>query len=163
MVKAKTNASIDIDFRTWWLIHQSRDVIFRIRNRELSQYGVTTEQAAILFIIKNFTNLKKKSTPGEISKWTLREPHSVSKILTRMEKIGFVKKTSGLGKKKNEVHISLTEKGEQAYNYSLNRNSIQKVMSIFSEEECLQLNALLMKLRDKGLQDLTKKVKAVFP
>ena len=80
-----------------------------------------------------------------------------------MEKGGFVKKTSGFGKKKNEVHISLTKKGEQAYNYSLNRSSIQEVMSCFTKDECRQLNALLMKLRDKGLQDLTKKVKAIFP
>ena len=163
MVKAKADNSTDLDFETWWLLHQTRDVISHIRTKELSQYGISIEQASTIFVIKNLTNLKKKSTPGEISKWTLREPHSVSKILTRMERDGFVKKTRGLGKKKNEVHISLTKKGEQAYNYSLNRSSIQEVMSCFTKDECRQLNALLMKLRDKGLQDLTKKVKAIFP
>ena len=163
MVKAKTDISKDLDFKTWWLLYQTRDVISHIRNKELSQYGISIEQASILFIVKNLTDLKRKSTPGEISKWVLREPHSVSKILTRMEKGGFVKKTSGFGKKKNEVHISLTEKGEQAYNYSLKRSSIYKVMSCFTKEECLQLSALLVKLRDKGLQDMTKKIKAIFP
>ena len=163
MVKAKTDISKDLDFKTWWLLYQTRDVISHIRNKELSQYGISIEQASILFIVKNLTDLKRKSTPGEISKWVLREPHSVSKILTRMEKGGFVKKTSGFGKKKNEVHISLTEKGEQAYNYSLKRSSIYEVMSCFTKEECLQLSALLVKLRDKGLQDMTKKIKAIFP
>jgi DNA-binding MarR family transcriptional regulator len=158
-----TNISTELGFQNWWLLHQSRDVIVRIRNRELSQYGITTDQAATLIVIKNITNLHKKSTPGEISKWTLREPHSVSKILTRMEKEGFIIKTSGLGKKKNEVHISLTEKGEEAYNHSSKRSSIQEVMSCLTEEECLQLNSLLIKIRDRGLQNLTKRIKAVFP
>jgi len=163
MTKAKKDITNDLSFKTWWLLHQSRDVMMRIRSKELSQYGISTEQAATLFAIKNLIDLKRKSTPGEISKWTLREPHSVSKILARMEKEGFINKTSGLGKKKNEVHISLTEKGQQAYNNSLKRTSINEVMSCFSREECLQLNELLAKLRDKGLQDLTKRIKAIFP
>ena len=36
---------------------------------------------------KTLNNLKIKCTPGEISKWILREPHSVSRIVSRMENI----------------------------------------------------------------------------
>ncbi len=80
-----------------------------------------------------------------------------------MEKEGFITKATGLGKKKNEVHISLTEKGEQAYQRSLNRESIRAVMSDFSKDETRQLNALLTRLRDKALRDLTQKRTEVFP
>jgi DNA-binding MarR family transcriptional regulator len=163
MVKTKRDIAKDASYKTWWLLHQAKDVISRIRSRELNQYGITSEQAAVLFIIKNLLDLNKKSTPGEISKWILREPHSVSKILSRMEKEGFISKTSGLGKKKNEVHVALTEKGEQAYIYVSDRNSIHEVMSCLTKDECLQLGALLVKLRDKGLQDQTQRIKAFFP
>jgi MarR family transcriptional regulator, organic hydroperoxide resistance regulator len=164
MTKTMRNSKSDeLCFKTWWILYQARDVAFRIRTRELSQYGITTEQAATLLIIKMLNDLEKKVTPGEISKWILREPHSVSKILTRMEKDGFVTKTGGLGKKRNEVHITLTEKGEQAYRCSLKRESILDVMSVFSKAECLQLNSLLEKLRDRGLQTLMKKSEVFFP
>ena len=164
MAKAsRDNISEDLDFQTWWLLHQTRDVVFLMRSRELSQYGITAEQAAILFTVKLLSDKKRKITPGEISKWTLREPHSVSKILSRMEKEGYISKATGLGKKKNEVHITLTEKGEQAYRSSLNRESIRSVMSDFSKEERQQLNALLTRLRDKALRDLTQKRTDVFP
>jgi DNA-binding MarR family transcriptional regulator len=155
--------SKDKYFKTWWLLHQARDTVFRVRSRELSQYGITTEQAAVLFIVKVLSKLKRKSTPGEISKWILREPHSVSKILTRMEKQGYVSKANGLGRKKNEVHIALTKKGEQAYKHSMKRESIRELMSCLSEEERQQLSSLLEKIRGKALQDLTKRNTVFFP
>jgi MarR family transcriptional regulator, organic hydroperoxide resistance regulator len=155
--------SIDSYFKTWWLLHQARDVTFRVRSRELSQFNITTEQAAILFIVNILNNQNKKSTPGEISKWILREPHSVSKILSRMEKEGFINKTNRMGKKRNEVHISLTVKGNFAYEKSLKRESVRGIMACLSDEECQQLTILLEKIIDKGLQELTRKSQIFFP
>jgi MarR family transcriptional regulator, organic hydroperoxide resistance regulator len=157
------NISENLDFQTWWLLHQTRDVVFLLRSRELSQYGITTEQAANLFTMKFLSDRNRKITPGEISKVTLREPHSVSKILTRMEKEGFICKTTGLGKKKNEVHITLTEKGEQAYKVSSNRDSIRALMSDFSKDELRQLNSLLTRLRNKAVQEINKSKAVSFP
>ena len=104
----------------------------------------------------------KKVTPGVIAKNVLREPHAVSKILTRMEKDGLVKKINGVGRKKNEVLVSLTEKGRTAYKHSIKRDSIHDIMSCLSEKECIQLCSLLDKLRDKALQELTETRKANF-
>ncbi len=159
----KGSFSEDQVFKTWWLLHQARDVTFRARTRELSQYGITVEQAAVLFIIKVLNNIKTKVTPGEISKWIMREPNSVSKILSRMEKEGFIRKTSNLGNKKNEVHVTLTEKGEQSYQRSLNREVIREIISCLSQEEQQQLRSLLEKIREKGLQVLVKRSKVSFP
>jgi DNA-binding MarR family transcriptional regulator len=160
----KKNSNInDLYFKTWWVLYQARDVSSRVRTRELSQYGITIEQSAALLIIKNLQSQKLKSTPGEISKWLFRVPHSTSRILTRMERDGLVIKKIGLGKKRNEVHIELTEKGEQAYSCSLMRESIRKLMSALSKTECLQLNSFLEKLRDKGLQDMSEKSEVFFP
>jgi DNA-binding MarR family transcriptional regulator len=153
----------DEAYKGWWLLQQARNVVFLLRSRELSQYGITAEQASILLTIKMLNEQNTKITPGEISKRILREPHSVSKILSRMEKEGFVSKLTGMGKKKNEVHITLTEKGEQVYNYAIRRESIREVMSIFSEDECRELVALLTRLRDKSLKDLSKSSHMFLP
>jgi DNA-binding MarR family transcriptional regulator len=160
---SENNSLNDLYFKTWWVLYQARDVAFRVRTRELSQCGITLEQSATILTIKKLNSQEIKSTPGEISKWLFREPHSASRILTRMEKDGLVTKKNGLGKKRNEVHITLTEKGEQVYSCSLMRKSIQELMSTFSETECLQLYALLEKLRDKGLQAMAKKSEVFYP
>jgi DNA-binding MarR family transcriptional regulator len=44
----------------------------------------------------------------------VREPHTITKLLHRMEKVGLVTKTNDL-EKKNMVGVSITEKGQQAY------------------------------------------------
>jgi DNA-binding MarR family transcriptional regulator len=163
LVKAKINIPKELDFKTWWVLHQARDVIFLIRSRELGQYGITPVEAGTLLIIKNIIKSKKNPTPGEIAKWTTKEPQAVSKNLSRMEKEGLITKTSGIGKKKNQVHISLTEKGEEIYNQALKRSSIQEIMSCFTKEECLQLYTLLIKLREEGMQNLTKRTGGIFP
>ena len=146
----------DFQFNTWWLLHQAQHAIFRVRKKELSQYNVTLEQASVLFVIKALGETDRKTTPGVIARCVLREPHAVSKILTRMEKDGLVKKINGLGRKKNEVIVNLTEKGRTAYRHSIKRDSIHEIMSCLTEEECVQLCSLLDRLRDKALQELTE-------
>jgi DNA-binding MarR family transcriptional regulator len=143
--------------RTWWLLAQARDVAFRARTRELGRYGITIEQSAVLFVIKFLKRRNLKITPGEISKRILREPDSVSKILSRMEKEGLLKKTSKLGNKRREVHIALTRKGEKSYKDSLNRNVINEIMSCLSEQDQAQLSSMLAKIIEKSLQLLTPK------
>ena len=159
----KSDFSKDYYFTTWWLLHQARYAIFRARSSELSQYDISVEKAAVLFIINILSELNEKITPGEISKWILKEPNAVSKILTRMEKDGLVIKNTGLGKKKNEVHVNLTETGMQAYNRSIKRDSIHEIMSCLTKEECSQLGSFLERIRDKALQTLTKEPRAFFP
>ncbi|MBN1191022.1 MAG: MarR family transcriptional regulator [Dehalococcoidales bacterium] len=152
--------STDKSFNTWALLFQVRDASFRIRNKELAEYGLTFEKATVLSIVNDLRNLKLKTTPGEISKYLLREPHSVSKILSRMEKEGFVKKSAGLGMRKNEVHITLTPKGERALDISLKRLSIKRLMSCLSEEESLKLAILLEKILLKALNEINEDKKS---
>jgi DNA-binding MarR family transcriptional regulator len=152
----------DESFEAWWLLHQVRDVTYRVRSRELNKYGITFEQAAILFILKVMEKLQKKPTPGEIAKGMLKEPDSISKILTRMEKQGLINKHSGLGMK-NEVFITLTKQGEEAYLHTLNRESIQSTLNTLSKEERQQLILILEKLKTKAVQELVKESESFFP
>ena len=152
----------DQDYKLWVRLHQARDVIFRARDKELSRYSITAMQAAVLFIVKALKATEGEATPGKVSRWLLREPHTVSRILTRMENEGLVSKIRGSGKK-NKINVTLTEKGEQAYRQSLKRESIKEIMSCLSEEERQQLDSSLEKLRDKALEKLSAPSKVPFP
>jgi len=112
--------SADRDYQLWVLLQHVGDALLKARAKELSQYDISAIQARVLFIIKSIGD---KATPSEISKWILREPHSVSSILTRMEKEGLVIKTKNLGKKK-QVFVTLTEKGHQAYSRTIKNEAI---------------------------------------
>ena len=152
----------DRDYNLWWLLHQTRHVLSKVRNKELSRYGVTGRQAAVAFYIKVIAATEGEATPGKVAKWMLREPHTVSRILTRMEKDGLVNKSRSSGKK-NEIYITLTEKGEQVHRQALKVEAFREIMSCLSEEERQQMDSSLQKLRDKGLESLKEASKVPFP
>ncbi|MBM3148827.1 MAG: winged helix DNA-binding protein, partial [Chloroflexi bacterium] len=94
-----------------------------------------------------------KTTPAQISRWMVRKPHSISGLLSRMEKAGLIRKTKDLHKK-NLVRVSLTEKGEAAYKLAMKREMLHKIMSSLSPEQRKQLSSALEILRDKGLMGM---------
>ena len=155
----KNYSFVDQDYELWVLLHQPRDAVFKAREKELSPYGISTMQAAVLFIILAIGN---EATPTEISRWLFREPHSVSNRLSRMEKEGLVTKVKDLHRK-SLVRVALTEKGRQAYYQSAKRESIHQTMSSLSEEERQQLRSYLVKLRDQALKQLIRDLKPPFP
>ena len=42
----------DKDFNLWVLLQQARDAVFKAREKELSPYGITPMETAVLFIIQ---------------------------------------------------------------------------------------------------------------
>lgn len=142
--------TIDRYYDLWALLAQTRDAIFKARQKELRRYGTSATQSAALFAIQAIGD---KATPAEISRWLFREPHSVSGLLSRMEKEGLVRKTKDLDKK-NLVRVELTEKGYGAYHRSMRQESIHKIMSSLSAEQCQQLTSCLQTLRDEALKEL---------
>jgi len=146
-------------YRLWVLFQHVSDTLLKAREKELSEYGISAIQARVLFVIKAIGN---KATPTEISRWLLREPNTVSSLLTRMEKEGLVSKTKNTGKKK-QVYVTLTEKGERAYDCSVKNQAYSDVLSCLSEEERQKLELSLRKIQEKALQRLTTVKRAPFP
>ncbi len=56
--------------------------------------------------------------------------------------------------KKNQVRVTLTEKGEQAFEKSIIRESYHRVMSVLPLEESQQLWSSLEKLRNVALEEI---------
>ena len=145
-----TRYTDDHDFNLSRLLFQTRHAMFKARDRELAKYGITTEQAAVLFCVK--AN-KYHPTLAEISRWLIRESHTITNLVKRMEQAGLVKKYADL-KKKNHVRVSLTEKGEEAFEKSIIREHYHRVMAVLSQEERQVLWSSLQKLRDEALKEI---------
>jgi len=139
----------DEDYAVWILLGQTREAIYKARQRELKQYNITPRQAAILFSIETLNN---NATPAEISRRLLREPHTVSELLSRMERRGLVRRVKDLDRK-NMVRIVLTEKGREAYSQSTKRDSIHRIMSSLSKRGRQEFTSYLKTLRDTALQE----------
>ncbi len=134
----------------WTVLNQARDAIFKFREKELQKIGISTAIAEVLFTIED---IGYRATPTEISSHLVREFHSVSSILSRMEKKGLVKKVNDL-ERKNMVRIYITDKGKQVYHEARKRESILNILSCLSETEVIQLSLPLKKLRDEAIKSL---------
>ena len=141
---------MDEDYNLWVLLHQTTDAALRARQKELDQFDISVIEVGVLVVTQA---IGEKATPSEISRRIFREPHTVSALLNRMEKRGLVRKTQNLDRK-NLVRVSITEKGQQAYDKSTRRKSIRKIMSSLSEEERRQLRSCLEKLQNKAFKEL---------
>ena len=156
---AKAYSLTDQDYQVWVLLQQARHAVFRAREKELRRYGITSMESAVLFILKAIDD---EATLGEIARWLLRERHTVSSLLSRMEGEGLVSKTEH-SQGKGMVRVDLTEKGKRAYEQCAKREAIRQVMSALSEEERELLRSCLEKLRDRALEYLATRVKVPFP
>jgi len=150
--------SKDQDHALWYLIVYMRRSMYRAREKELFQLGLTPEQASVLFIVQG---TGPRVTPADISRYLLREPHSVSGLLSRMEKDGLIKKVKDL-ERRNLVRVALTEKGEEALRQSSKRESIHRIMSGLSQEERRQVKTSLQKLWNKAMEELGGESEAPF-
>jgi DNA-binding MarR family transcriptional regulator len=147
-LKSRFPESTDLDYNLWALFRQTRDAMVKARDRELEKHGTSSIQAAVLFTVQD---IGPEATPAEISRRLVREPHSISGLLSRMEKQGLIKRVKDLPKR-NMVRITLTTKGKELYEYSKQRATMHEIMSEISGEEKKVLQDYLQRLRDKALK-----------
>ena len=147
-VNVSAMLSTDRDYNLWVLLRQTRDAMVKARERELEKVGISSIQAAVLFTIQS---IGTEATPAEISRRLVREPHSVSGLLNRMEKQGIIRRAKDLPKR-NMVRVVVTDKGREAYEQSTKRLSMHEIMAALSEEERNQMWGYLEKLRDKAMK-----------
>ena len=146
------------DHITWTIIRNVSHLMERIRNRELSQYGINTRQAGLLRHVKA---LGDEATPVTIARTMFREPTSVSAILIRMEKQGLVKRIKDR-RQKNQVRVYLTEKGEDAYRNASKRESIDRIMSRLSVEDRNNLRNAMLEFRKSTLEEFLDSYKTSY-
>ena len=159
MASKKTYRCDDPDHSVWFLLEQTRNAIFKARAVELEQYGISPVQAGVMFVIHM---LGGKTRPAEIARWLVREPHSISGLLTRMERDGLLQREPD-PVRKNAVSIVLTAEGQDICNKTFRRESVKQVFSGLSDEEREELQGSLIKLRDRALKDRGVRNTPPFP
>ena len=133
-------------YELWLMLHRVIHQMSTIRSKELSRYGLSMAEAAAMAVIHS---LDGKATPAELARQTLREPHSVSGLLSRMHRKGLVNKTTDQNRR-NIVRLSLTEKGYEVYWKAIEVESVGAILSALSEPERKQFWSALRKLRHES-------------
>ena len=151
--------SEDPDYNLWWLMLQMRRAMYKARSKELFQYGTTPEESGALFAIKA---IGSRATPAEIARWNLREHHTMSALLVRMENKGLVKRTRDL-ERKNSIRVTMTKKGREVYKQAAKREAIHRILSCLPKDQREQLMSPLLRLRDKSLEEVNLRIKLIFP
>jgi len=142
-------------YNLWVQLHRVNDLILRAREKELAEYGIPIRQMATLFAVRAFDN---KATLTRIAEFLGRRPHTISSILSRMERDGLVKKTSDK-LRKNVVRVALTPKGREAYAHSTRREAINTIMAVLEEPQRAQLKLFLDALEKEASMELNRRVR----
>ena len=131
----------------WVLLRQAYNLILRCEDRVFSEYGLTTEQHAVLMVIKHIGPPVRIT---DIALWLDRSVNSVSMIVDRMVKAGLVRRTRDR-KDRRTVFVTITSEAEKAFvpATAAGWELIQEILSPLSDKDRLTLIRLLETLRDK--------------
>ena len=148
----------DKDYTLLTSLLQVSDILFKIRERELLPQNLSAPAAEILFVVDA---MGENVTPAKITRMTLREPHSVSGLLVRMEGHGLIKRVKDM-ERKNLIRITLTAKGERALKQVMKLEGTTGIISRLSEVQQKQLKATLASLKEAGRKELHLSPKALL-
>jgi DNA-binding MarR family transcriptional regulator len=135
------NNNIPTKYTIWRVLDHTRYMIFRLREKELAKVGLTPEQAQVLDIIYEAGGSTSINT---IVRATQRQHNSMSTLITRMTRLGLVRKTR-TRRDKRVYRVTLTEKGATAYLAKPNEY-INQVFSCLTEKENNELHSYLRRV-----------------
>jgi DNA-binding MarR family transcriptional regulator len=135
------NRDADIDFPLWRLLDITRYMIFRFREQELANLGITPEQAFVLDIIRYDGG---STTINQIVTLSQRKHNSISALINRMSRQGLLRK-SRTRRDKRAFRILSTPKGEQLLE-KIPLDSIHNAFACLESDEKAQLAKYLARL-----------------
>jgi DNA-binding MarR family transcriptional regulator len=143
----------DLYLTTWVRLRQSAEAAIRAVEIELGKRQTTLAQTDVLLIL---SMSKTPLSPGEISSYVFREKHSVSALLSRMQRAGYVKKVRSR-KDQRVVKIQIQPKGKELLEQAIPviiGHARDMLAARFSEKEIRQFDRHLKGLRDLALREL---------
>ena len=148
----------DKEFTLAALVMQVADILVKTRERELLPQNLSATAAEILFLVDT---MGEDITPAKIGRMMLREPHTVTQLLIRMESHGLIKRTKNM-ERKNQIRITLTAKGEKARKQAMKLEGTTGIISRLSEVQQKQLKATLASPKEAGRKELHLSPKALL-
>jgi DNA-binding MarR family transcriptional regulator len=125
--------SENLVLRAWFLTHRVRDVLRTCEDQKFAEYGLTTEQFAVLSIMKLLGDPIRVT---DLARGLERSTNSVSMIADRMVKAGLITRKRDRGDRR-VVYLSITSKGENALKPATlaGWNLIREILSPLSDED----------------------------
>lgn len=137
----------------WVRMRQASDATSRSVEIQLGKHHTTVAQMDILLVL---SMSKVPLSPGQIAAYVFREKHSISALLSRMRRAGYIKKARSK-QDQRVVKVELQPKGRDLLAQAIPviigyaRDVLE---SSFSEKEVRQFDRHLKVLRDRALQEL---------
>ena len=144
LVTDNININSENSHDIWVLLDRTHFAVTRSRLLELAQFNLTKEQAQVLYVLRFFGG---SATMTQIASFTLRQRHSVSTLINRMEKAGLVKKVKV--SKDKIFKVVMTKKGKDRYE-KVTRESIEMVFSSLSSGDKRKLTLYLNQLQKRA-------------
>ena len=134
------------------ILYQARDAFFKAFNTELEEIGLNYTQVFVL------TALRISSRPlavSEIAHFLFREAHTISELVARMEKCGYLERAP-YGDDRRYARIQLTSKGIESVDEAGRRITLlcKRLFSSFPPEELEQFNKYLRSVRNQAMQEV---------
>jgi DNA-binding MarR family transcriptional regulator len=125
--------SIELTLRLWRQVYQTYTLLKQCEDQIFEEFGLTTEQYAVLVAIDYFGGPTKIT---DIAHWLERSTNSISMLVDRMVKVGLVKRARERGDRRI-VRVLKTSKGEAALKPAnvASLEVIQKILSPLSYED----------------------------
>lgn len=129
---------------------RSGGILRRLFEPHLSRFGLTLAQWGVL---RTLARHEAMGLPpmcmGEVGASTFVQPPSMSATLARMENLGLISRTTDEADSRSR-RVHLTQFGRDAIATVLpeHREWMARVTSVLSDQECVQLHGLLMRMAD---------------
>ena len=136
----------------WALFLQAHDAAIALRENELKEFGISSIEASVLRVIEVIREKTgHQPTPTDISTWLIRQPHSMSSLISRMEARGLISKEKDT-QRKNLVRVYLTEYGFSTLRAVDRADSKLDLLAALGPERAPQFALILQSIRDESLK-----------
>ena len=132
------------DYNLWIFLDGAGFAMSRLRQLELSKFGLTVEQSIVMMILRHRGGSITANKVGEL---TFRQHNSISALVNRMIKAGLIAREKKPGEKSST--ISLTREGHDLFN-RLTYVSLEMVFSTLKPNERLDFIRYLNTVHDKA-------------
>jgi len=142
----------------WFTMLKTSRLLNKLYEKDFAENNITPEQVNVLFIL---TRSDEPVNAAEISRLTYREPHTISTLLSRMEKNGLITKKPS-PTHRNILHIFLTDKGQEAIDHVDPHHIVDRTIGILNKKERDEMHLLCKKILAAAQKTLKEKYGGEF-
>ena len=136
----------------WEALYQAYSAIFKVQEIALNPQGISLPQLQMLSLL---ARERRPLTVGELARWMVKEPNSLTGLVDRAEAKGWVT-THGDRKDRRKRWVEFTRAGVRKYEetFAVSTRVGEKLFGKLSSAEMSQLKSACEKLRAAAVAEL---------